>query len=193
MEDIRRFCQNNGYTDMIHEEEYNIIIKYAKGLPFKRNIKKQIKKYLDEFKSKYKALNNFVKYFSQEWLHSYQWGKLSYENIYIKFRTTNYLENFNRRFKNMANMEKETKGILFIDNIIEEITSHINLLEEVMKSNPKKISKNKKLGLYVDFDIDNEINQVLEELKSNDNNILKKKILKIRLMNIIIIIQIKMV
>ena len=51
-------------------------------------------------------------------------------------------------------MEKETKGILFIDNIIEEISNHIKLLEKEMKSNPKIISKNKKLNINKELDLD---------------------------------------
>ena len=48
----------------------------------------------------------------------------------------------------MPNMKRNTIGILFIDNIIEETYTHISLLEEEMEKNPKKISENKKYTIF---------------------------------------------
>ena len=48
-------------------------------------------------------------------------------------------------------MEKFCKGINFIDNIIDEVSTHIDILETEMKKNPKLISKNKKKGVIVDI------------------------------------------
>ena len=53
--------------------------------------------------------------------------------IYFKFRSNNCLDKFNRKFKDLPNMEKYCKGIYFIDNIIEEISTHIDILENEMK------------------------------------------------------------
>lgn len=85
-------------------------------------------------------------------------------------------------------MEKYCKGLYFIDIIIEEISTHIDNLENVMKKNPKLILKNKKLGIYIDIDkeidlimketcINFEIKNTLKNAKNTnlENNILETK------------------
>ena len=150
MENIRRFCQKNSYTTKEKKDKYDIIIDFTKNLPFQKNIKKQINKIFNHFKNNNNDLKDFHKYFEHEWINDFRAGKLSYENIYSKIRSNNCLENFNRRFKYMPNMKRNTIGILFIDNIIEETYTHISLLEEEMKKNPKKISENKKYTHFLE-------------------------------------------
>ena len=77
--------------------------------------------------------NDFNNYFENEWIDNFKDGKLDYENLYIKFRFNICLEKFNRKFKSMPNMEKFSKGISFIDNIIDEVSTHIDILETEMK------------------------------------------------------------
>ena len=77
--------------------------------------------------------NDFNNYFENEWIDNFKDGKLDYENLYIKFRSNNCLERFNRKFKSVPNMEKFSKGINFIDNIIDEVSTHIDILETEMK------------------------------------------------------------
>ena len=61
----------------------------------------------------------------------------------------NCLENFNRRFKYMPNMKRNTIGILFIDNIIEETYTHISLLEEGVKKIQRKFQKIKNIIIHI--------------------------------------------
>ena len=61
--------------------------------------------------------------------------------------------------------KKIAKGFILIDNIIEEISTHIDYLKIWMKKNPKLLSKNKKLG--INYDIDKEIDLILKETSIN--------------------------
>ena len=55
---------------------------------------------------------------------------LSLNNINIKFRTFNALENYNRKFKYMDGMGPNKPAAVYIDNIIEDIKDHINIIRE---------------------------------------------------------------
>ena len=60
----------------------------------------------DVFKNYKSELNVFISYFNENWLRYFIDGTLNLNDINVKFRTNNCLENFNRTFKNRF----DTKG-----------------------------------------------------------------------------------
>ena len=62
-------------------------------------ILKNIDKEINNLFGKNKTYNEFEKYFQKQWVENFKNKSLFLEKIALKFRTTNFLENFNRIFK----------------------------------------------------------------------------------------------
>ena len=60
-------------------------------------------------------LDDFILYFEEQWLSYFKDGSLQLDEINIKFRTNNSLENFNRRLKSNFHSRKNINIIKFID------------------------------------------------------------------------------
>ena len=68
-------------------------------MPFKNNINKNIKESIKTFKEKFSISENFYNYFYDNWIPFFEQNILVLNNVDIKLRTNNSLENFNKLLK----------------------------------------------------------------------------------------------
>ena len=68
------------------------------------------------------------------------------DDIKIKFRTNNCLENFNKQLKYSFRAKKNINILIFIDILIEEVLKHEEYLIEENKKPLKLISNRKQQG-----------------------------------------------
>lgn len=68
-------------------------------MPFKNNINKNIKESIKTFKEKFPISEGFYNYFYDNWILFFEQNILVLNNVDIKLRTNNSLENFNKLLK----------------------------------------------------------------------------------------------
>ena len=66
------------------------------------------------------------------------------DNINIKFRTTNSLENFNRVFKNEFNQKEKVENTVYIDTLITIFREQNDFFQKELEKQPKENKKNTK-------------------------------------------------
>ena len=82
-----------------------MLMNYVAQLPFVYNIDKSIKKNINSFFKDKKKYSFFKSYLLDQWVEFFVNNSLKLNNITIKFRTNNSIENYNRRFKELKGME----------------------------------------------------------------------------------------
>ena len=75
-------------------------------------------------------MDDFIIYFNEQWLEYFNNGILELNDINIKFRTNNSLENFNRKFKQYFQKKTNVNIINYVDILAEEVVNHENYLIE---------------------------------------------------------------
>ena len=93
-------------------------------------------------------MDDFLIYFNEQWLEYFNNGILELNDINIKFRTNNSLENFNRKFKQYFQKKTNVNIINYVDILAEEVVFHENYLIEENRKPLKLISQNKLKGNY---------------------------------------------
>ena len=208
LQNIRKYFQKKGLTKNIYKNIYNNLMSSAKQLPFKE-LKEN--KLIDFIKNNYKSiLNNnkeeniedskiildeFIDYFKFQWLDYFNKDILNLNGIYIKFRSNNCLENFNRQLKRYSLRKRQLNLVNYVDILINESIEHEEYIITEMKKPLQKVT-NKKLNpktikleennFYMEiaedilnYSIENDseeienINLNLEQKYQNENN--KKK------------------
>ena len=97
-------------------------------------------------------LGDFILYFEEQWLSYFKDGNLQLDEINIKFRTNNSLENYNRRLKSNFHSRKNINIINFIDILVDEILNHEAYLIEENRKPLRAISINKLKGKSLEKD-----------------------------------------
>ena len=97
-------------------------------------------------------LDDFILYFEEQWLSYFKDGSLQLDEINIKFRTNNSLENFNRRLKSNFHSRKNINIINFIDILVDEVQNHEAYLIEENRKPLAAISINKLKGKSLEKD-----------------------------------------
>jgi hypothetical protein len=96
----KKIFAKNGLIAKKNIEYYNSIINICKSLPF---MKLKLSKILSYIKEKANIpkniLDDYILYFIEQWLSYFNDGSLQLDEINIKFRTNNPLENYNIRLK----------------------------------------------------------------------------------------------
>ena len=115
MQNIYKYLLKNKYTVKSNKSHYNYIIKSVYELPFKLNIEKNIDKEIKKICKKDIFYKDFCNYFLAEWSKYFKDKSLVLNDVHIKVRTNNSLENFNRTFKHSYNMKSNMKLIKYID------------------------------------------------------------------------------
>ena len=100
--------------------------------------------------------------------------------IEVKFRTNNALENYNKRFKEMNDMNPNMQTSIFIDNITNDILHHVETIRILENKNPHKNKNNTKCKIIKKNEI--ETNEELNDSSLNEliNDILNEYNGKIR-------------
>ena len=147
LQNIRKFSQKNNFTTLKNKNLYNIVINFCKSLPFLNLNENKIKRKMEDVFKNYKSeLSGFISYFNENWLRYFIDGTLNLNGIYVKFRTNNCLDNFNRILKRYFNMKKNIPMITFIDVLKEEVLSHEEFMISENQKSLKPLSKTKLKG-----------------------------------------------
>lgn len=142
LKNCRKKLQKEGYTSLKKFADYNILMNYVAQLPFVYNIDKSIKKNINSFFKDKKKYSFFKSYLLDQWVEFFVNNSLKLNNITIKFRTNNAIENYNRRFKELKGMEPIMPAGIFINNIIDDIQNHIDHIRKIEdKEEFKNVSK----------------------------------------------------
>ena len=128
----------------------------AKQLPFK---KLKENKLIDLIKNNFKSLSNsnkeenigdykiildeFIDYFKFQWLEYFNKDILNLNGIYIKFRSKNCLENFNRQLKRYSLSKRQLNLVNYVDILINVSIDHEEYIITEMKKPLKKESNHK--------------------------------------------------
>ena len=128
----------------------------SKQLPFK---KLKENKLIDLIKNNFKSLSNsnkeenigdykiildeFIDYFKFQWLEYFNKDILNLNGIYIKFRSNNCLENFNRQLKRYSLSKRQLNLVNYVDILINESIDHEEYIITEMKKPLKKESNHK--------------------------------------------------
>ena len=153
IQNIRKNTQKNGYTTKKNIEIYNSVMSLCKILPFKNMKNENLIKYIEKSLNKYKnELESFISYFKETWIKYFNDESLSLNNILIKFRTNNCLENFNKQLKYCFRNKKIVNILFYIDILKEEVIKHEEYLIEENKKSLKPISNIKLKGNAKDED-----------------------------------------
>ena len=95
-------------------EAYDTAIQFTSSLPFKKNIEKNYNSIINKFFKKKKDLYFYRDYLIDTWGPYFRNNTLNLCNVEKIFRTNNALENYNRIFKNLINMQPNMLFSLFI-------------------------------------------------------------------------------
>ena len=151
LQNIRKYLQKNGLTSKKNIEIYNAILNICKSLPFKNLKYNALINYIS--KNCYipkEILDDFLVYFKDQWLQYFNNENLKLNDINIKFRTINSLENFNRTFKYCFQKKSKINIIYYIEILIEKVIKHENFLIEENRKPLELISNNKLRGKNVE-------------------------------------------
>ena len=174
LKNIRKYLVKNGFTTKKKLEDYKYIIDNCYKLPFKKNIEKNIEKEIKMLFKKNKIYNHFLDYFNNQWVDYFKNKTLCLENINIKFRTTNSLENFNRIFKNEFNQKGEIENALYIDTLITLYKEQNEYFQKEIERQPKEkkriIRKKEVDSNEADESINMEIENILKELDDDKDS-----------------------
>lgn len=85
----------------------------------------------------------FIDYFKLQWLDYFNKEVLNLKGIYIKFRTNNSLENYNRQLKRRCIRKYNINLINYVDLLISEVMCHEEYIISETKKPLQKLSKNK--------------------------------------------------
>ena len=127
-------------------KDYFILLNFTRDLPFIPNINKIIKTKINKFKTKYKKNKvylDFINYCVKQWLLYFERSDLNLNNIHIKIRTNNSLENYYNNFQNNFNKKGKQEAFIFLDVIMEEVINHEKTLCELNSKSFKELSKKK--------------------------------------------------
>ena len=86
------------------------------------------------------------------------------DNINIKFRTTNSLENFNRVFKNEFNQKGEIENTIYIVTLITIFKEQNDIFQKELEKQPKENKKNKTKKLIDSKESEESINLEIENM-----------------------------
>ena len=89
------------------------------------------------------------------------------DNINIKLRTTNSLENFNRVFKNEFNQKGEIENTIYIDTLITTFKEQNEFFQKEIEKQPKEKKKNKTKKLLESKESDESIDLEIENINSD--------------------------
>ena len=176
LKNIRKYLVKNGFTAKKKLEDYKYIIDNCYNLPFKKNIDKNIEKEIKLIFKKNKNYNQFLDYFNNQWVDYFKNKTLCLENINIKFRTTNSLENFNRVFKNEFNQKGEIENTLYVDTLITLYKEQNEYFQKEIEKQPKEKKRNKRKSSVdskesedsIKLEMENMIKEI-EEDKDSEN------------------------
>ena len=174
LQNIRKYLQKNGLTAKKNIAYYNSIINICKSLPFMKLKLSKISSYIKEKANIPKnILDDFILYFEEQWLSYFKDGSLQLDEINIKFRTNNSLENFNRRLKSNFHSRKNINIINFIDILVDEVQNHEAYLIEENRKPLAAISINKLKGKSLEKDESKNIyyESISKEILEYDNSI----------------------
>ena len=104
---------------------------------------------MNKFKNE---LESFISYFIETWIKYFNDESLSLNDVFIKFRTNNCLENFNKQLKYCFRNKKNVNILFYIDILKEEVIKHEEYLIEENKKSLKPISNIKLKGNTKDED-----------------------------------------
>ena len=153
LQNIRKYMQKNGYTKKKYIEIYNTVMSLCKILPFKKIKNEDLIKYIEKSLNKYKnELESFISYFIETGIKYFNDESLSLNDVFIKFRTNNCLENFNKQLKYCFRNKKNVNILFYIDILKEEVIKHEEYLIEENKKSLKPISNIKLKGNTKDED-----------------------------------------
>ena len=88
-------------------------------------------------------LDEFVDYFKLQWLDYFDKEILNLKGIYIKFRSNNCLENFNRQLKRRSIRKYNLNLVNYVDLLISEVMDHEEYIIAETKKPLQKLSQNK--------------------------------------------------
>ena len=185
LQNIRKFLQKNYLTTLKNMHIYNVVMNFFKSLPFLNLSENKIIKIMEStFKNFKNELQNFISYFKDNWLFYFKDGSLNLNDVNIKFRTNNSLENFNRQLKNYFNKKKNIPLVSFIDVLKEEVNYHTELIINENLKSFRPLSKAKLKGSNFNCNDTNDNNfyeDISKEILSFDiesiNNSEKKDLL----------------
>ena len=138
MKNIYKYLLKNKYTLKINKNHYNYIIKSVYELPFKFKIEKNIDKEIKKICKKNSFYKDFCDYFLEEWSKYFKDKSLVLNDVHIKVRTNNSLENFKITFKYSYNMKGHMKLIKYIDTLLEFAKDQIEFFKERLNEQQKK-------------------------------------------------------
>ena len=88
-------------------------------------------------------LDEFIDYFKLQWLQYFNKEILNLKGIYIKFRSNNCLENFNRQLKRRSIRKYNLNLVNYVDLLISEVMDHEEYIISETKKLLQKLSQNK--------------------------------------------------
>ena len=208
MQNIRKYLQKKGLTKNIYKNIYNNLMSSAKQLPF---IDLKENKLIDFIKNNFKSISNinkeenigdskifldeFIDYFKFQWLDYFNKDILNLNGIYIKFRSNNCLENFNRQLKRYSLRKRQLNLVNYVDILINQSVEHeeyiiTEMKKPLLKGSYQKLNPNtiklEKNNFYLEiaedilnYSIENDseeienINLNLDKKYQNENNTIK--------------------
>ena len=172
MNNIEKKLRAIGYGEKKNKILHDEIIKFFGSLPFKKDVNKKIKDYVISFKKTYPLNDEFYNYFFDNWIPFFEQKVLSLNNINIKIRTNNSLENFNKILKKQFFKKGAQEPFLFLDVIMNEVIKHEGFINNKNSKTFDMASKSVLNGTSLK-DIDNdtdfirEINDIISDIVNN--------------------------
>ena len=171
MKNIYKYLLKNKYKTKENKKHYNYIIKNVYELPFKSNIDKNIEKEIKKICKKDKFYKGFQTYFIEQWEQYFQNKSLVLLNVHKKIRTNNSLENFNRIFKHIYQMEGHMNLTKYIDTLLEFAKAQLQFYKSELNSQQKKhIKSQNEINSESEEDNSDEIIQEIEKEINNESN-----------------------
>ena len=131
LQNIRKFIQKISLTTLLILSTYDKTFDICKELPFKKLTLVKLDEYIKNYTKEYKNnLEKFYIYFDTFWKPYFNNDALLLDEIMIKFRINNCLENFNIKFlftlyKFFVDIVVDYSNMIeFADYIIEEVIGH---------------------------------------------------------------------
>ena len=175
MHNIENKLRAIGYGEKKNKLIHDEIIKFFGSLPFKKDVNKKIKDYVLNYKKTYPLKEELFNYFFNQWIPFFEKNVLSLNNINIKIRTNNSLENFSKLLKKQFLKKGAQEPYIFLDVIMNEVVKHEAYINNINSKTFNNASKSILNGTSLK-DIDNdkdffqEINNIIFDIVNNNRN-----------------------
>ena len=122
-------------------------------------------------------LDEFIDYFKLQCLDCFNKEILNLKGIYIKFRSNNCLENFNRQLKRRSIRKHNLNLVNYVDLLISEAMGHEEYIITETKKPLQKLSKNKLENIDLNLEVNNEYLEIADDIMKDsfENDILESE------------------